>query len=116
MGTLNFFYIALALVFSFVLIRNTVRQRIVERESIVWLLLIVVMIVFSIWPQLLMRISDLLGVAYAPTLLFLVSTLCLVYIVYKQSMALSRLHREFRELAQRNAIIEGQVRKWVEKE
>jgi len=108
---INLFYIALALLFSFVVIRKTIQQKMVERESVLWLIATVLMVVISIWPNLLQNIASLLGFVYAPALLFLIAILALTYIVFRQSIAISQLNAKVRELAQRNAIIEYTIDK-----
>jgi hypothetical protein len=109
MMPVNFFFIAIALVFVIAVVRQTIRHRLLERDSLLWLLFAAVAIFLSIWPSFIQIVAVRIGVEYAPSLLFLLTTLGLVYIVMKQSLALAQLRSQSRELAQRLAILESQA-------
>lgn len=109
MGIINYFLIFLAVFFVYFILRKTMQQKILERDSIRWFFLSIVIIIFGFFPDLLMKLAQLVGVEYAPSLLFLLSILVLLYFIFRQSIQISELNNKVRELAQRNAIIEQEI-------
>jgi len=89
----------LAIVFE--LIR---RNRLKEEYSLLWLLSGLVIIIFSIFPNLLNIISKALGMYYL-TALFVISFLFLLLIVLHFSMVISRLSKNNTELTQELSIL-----------
>ena len=92
----------LLLVFVFELIR---RGRLKEEYSLLWLLSGVVILIFSIFPNLLDIMSRAMGMYYL-TALFVVSFLFLLLIVLQFSTVLSRLSERNRDLTQELSILE----------
>lgn len=111
MGSANIFFIVIAIVFAFFVIKNTIKQKMIERDSIVWLILSLLAITLGIWPSILDSFARMLGIEYGPSLLFLVSILALFYLLLKQSLTISQLSIKVRELAQRLAIAEAELLK-----
>jgi len=92
----------LLLVTVFELIR---RRRLKEEYSLLWLLSGVVILIFSIFPNLLLIISQALGMFYL-TVLFVISFLFLLLIVLHFSTVLSRLSERNKELTQELSILD----------
>ena len=89
------------LIIVFELIR---RGKLKEEYSLLWLLSGVVILVFSIFPNLLNILSRLLGLYYLTTL-FVVSFLFLLLIVLHFSTVISRLSEKNKNLAQELSIL-----------
>ena len=81
------------------------RRQLKEKYAVLWLLVGVVLIVFTAFPALLTRISSALGVAVPSNLLFFVAILFLVGVVLHLSWEASRLENETRKLAEDLAIL-----------
>ncbi len=92
----------LLLVIVFELIR---RRRLKEEYSLLWLLSGVVILTFSIFPNLLGIISRVMGMYYL-TALFVISFLFLLLIVLHFSTVLSRLSERNKELTQELSILD----------
>jgi hypothetical protein len=92
----------LLLVIVFELIR---RRRLKEEYSLLWLLSGVVILIFSIFPNLLLIISQALGMYYL-TALFVISFLFLLLIVLHFSTVISRLSKNNNELTQELSILD----------
>lgn len=90
------------LVIVFELIR---RGKLKEEYSLLWLLSGVVILVFSIFPDLLNVLSRSLGMYYL-TALFVVSFLFLLFIVLHFSTVISRLSERNKDLSQELSILE----------
>ena len=98
-----------AIIFSlgiFVGIVDLIRRRMLkEQYAILWLISAIVLLILSVWRQLLDRIAYVLGVAYAPSLLFLVAFVFLLLIVLHFSVIISNLSEKNKRLSQEIAIL-----------
>lgn len=85
------------------------RRKIEERYALLWLLLGGVMALFSFSPGLLERLSRLLQVHYAPSLLFLLGLLFSFAFILHLTLVMSRMHRRMVRLAQEVAILKEEL-------
>ena len=92
----------LLLVIVFELIR---RRKLKEEYSLLWLLSGIVILMFSIFPDLLGIISKAMGMYYL-TALFVISFLFLLLIVLHFSTVISRLSKNNNELTQELSILD----------
>ena len=81
-----------------------VKKRINERNSLFWLMGALVILMLSTMPEILEVLANMAGVDYPPTLLFLCSTLVILFITLYQSIQISILQERVRELTQLFAI------------
>ena len=81
------------------------RRQLKEKYAVLWLVVGVVLVVFTAFPALLTRISTALGVAVPTNLLFFVAILFLVGVVLHLSWEASRLENETRKLAEDVALL-----------
>lgn len=81
------------------------RRQLKEKYAVLWLIVGLVLVVFTAFPALLTRISSALGVAVPTNLLFFVAILFLVGVVLHLSWEASRLETETRKLAEDVAIL-----------
>lgn len=86
-----------------------VNKKINERNSLFWLLGALVILALSTMPEILEILAELAGVDYPPTLLFLCSTLIILFITLYQSIQISILQERLKELTQLFAIIQNTV-------
>lgn len=106
MGIRAQLFLAAVTVGSWIFIAQLLRRgQLRAKYSILWLSIGSVMVVLSISPQLLDRVSDWIGIDYAPATLFLGSTVLLLMIVAHFSWELSRLEDRTRKLAEEIALI-----------
>ena len=83
-----------------------VRQRRLREEySLLWLATAVVMLVMSLWRDLLHGLSAAVGVVYPPNLLFLVGVLFVLFILLYFSTVITRLTQENKTTAQELALL-----------
>lgn len=82
------------------------RDRLNARYSILWLGASLVLLVLSIYRPLLDWVAKFAGVAYPPSLLFLVAFLFLLCIVLHFSLVISSHRDSIRRLAQTIALLE----------
>ena len=97
----------LVLVAVFELIR---RRRLRERYALLWLGTGVVMLVFSVWRGGLLTVAHAVGIYYPPSALFVLASLFVLVLLLHFSTVISRLSDETTALAQRLALLEGELR------
>ena len=90
----------------FELIRS---RRVQERYAIIWLTAGVLIFVLAIWRDGLNHVSRLLGIAYPPNTLLVVGSFALILLLLHFSTVISRLSEQNKTLAQRLALLEGEL-------
>lgn len=98
-----------AIIFSlsvFVGIVDLIRRGLLkEQYAILWLVSAVILLILSVWRGLLDKIAQALGVAYPPSLLFLVAFLFLLLIVLHFSVIISDFSEKNKRLSQEVALL-----------
>ena len=87
------------------------KERLKEGYSILWLLVGIAMVIFSVFAGLLDQLAHLVGIAYAPAVLFLILVAGLFVLALHFSLLLSRYDKRIRRLAQEHAILKEQINK-----
>lgn len=97
----------LALVFVLELVR---RRKLREDYSLLWLATAIALIVITAYRPLLDALASLLSVVtYPPAALFAVAIVFMLFILLQYSLALTRLSRENKELAQQMALLRWEL-------
>jgi hypothetical protein len=102
------FIAILLLVVVFELIR---RHRLQERYALLWIATGIVLLVLSLWRRSIETLAGLMGIAYAPALLFAVATVFAIVMLLHYSTVISRLVTRNTELAQAVALLEERIRR-----
>lgn len=103
-NTLHYFLLACGLIFFVTVIGLLMKNKITEKFSLIWMIGSGAILVLAGYPALVDRAADSLGIDYAPSLLFLFSTLVLLLIVLYMSIQISHLNDKVKELAQNMAL------------
>lgn len=92
------------------------KNRLLEQYSLLWIASAILLLVFSIWRDLLEKLADSVGIFYAPSALFLIAIFCGMVIAMHFSVVISQLKKQNHTLAQELALLkrEVQVMKGVE--
>lgn len=90
----------------FELIRS---RRLQERYALLWLLTGVVIFILAVWRGLLGTVSDLVGIAYPPSALFVLAAFFILLVLLHYSTVISRLSEQNTTLAQRLALLERKL-------
>jgi hypothetical protein len=85
------------------------RRRLMERYALLWLFAAAVLLVLSIFRSLLQAIADAVGVAYAPSALFVIAFGFVLLLLLHFSLVISRLADQSKVLAQRLGIVQEQL-------
>jgi hypothetical protein len=96
----------LLLLVIFELIR---RRRLQERYALLWLLTGAVILGLAVWGEALGAISDLLGIRYPPTTLFVLGSFFILVVLLHYSTVISKLSDQNKILAQRLSLLENRV-------
>jgi hypothetical protein len=102
---------AIAAVALLVIILELIRsRRLQERYAVLWLITGVTMFVLAVWRDGLAQISDLVGIAYPPSALFVIVSLFILAVLLHYSTVISRLSDQNKILAQRLALLERDLK------
>ena len=83
------------------------RDHIYIRQGVFWIAIAVLSFLFGIAPNLIDTLGGWLGIAYPPTLIFLVAIIVLVMKALLGDIALTQVRRDVRRLNQRIALLEA---------
>ncbi|MCC2250624.1 MAG: DUF2304 domain-containing protein [Bacillota bacterium] len=99
----------LIICFFFTIVIESVRRGILEtRDSLIWIFVCVILGILSLSRKLLEIIADLLGIAYAPSLLFLFGLLSTIIMIFDLTRRISKLNRKVIHLTQEFALLKEQ--------
>jgi hypothetical protein len=99
-----------ALILLLVVLELIRSRRLQERYALLWLLTCVVVLFFAAWRSALGRFSDLIGIAYPPSALFLLASGFVLILLLHYSTVISELAERNLVLAQRLALLEQKLR------
>lgn len=85
------------------------RKRMMERYALLWLFATALMLGLSIWRDLLERLAEVVGVAYAPSALFAIAFGFVLVMLLHFSLVISRLADQNKVLAQRLGQLQQRV-------
>lgn len=99
----------LATALQFVVVFELVRRRsLMERYALLWMLSSAVMLGLSIWRGALEELSSLVGIAYAPSALFVIAFGFVLLMLLHFSLVISKLADENKVLAQKLGLLQQQ--------
>ena len=102
--------VSLALIWSVIALIK--KRKLKVEYSLLWLTMGAVIILFSLWPTLVNKFAETLGIYYL-TLIFLVSLSFILLILIHFSTTVSRFSENETTLAQKQAILEWKLKKLV---
>lgn len=82
------------------------RDHLYIRQGVFWIGIALLSLALAVWPYLIDTLGGALGIAYPPTLLFLVAIVVLVVKALLGDIALTKVRRDLRRLNQRIALLE----------
>ena len=85
-------------------------RRLQERYALLWLLTGAVLLFFALWRGALMKVSDLVGIKYPPSALFVMAAFFILLVLLHYSTVISELAAKNLALAQRLALLENRLR------
>jgi hypothetical protein len=103
--------VAASLVLLVVVFELVRRKRFLERYALLWLFSGVVLLLLSIWKELLENVANAIGIFYPPSALFVIAFGFVLVLLLHFSLAVSKLADQSKILAQRLALLEERQRK-----
>ncbi len=101
--------ISIALLFMFFIFRLITRGKLREEYSIIWIVCTALLLLFAIWRNGLDIIAKLLGIYYAPSLIFLGAIFAIVIFLVHLSVVNSRQHKQIKDLTQEMALLKEKL-------
>jgi hypothetical protein len=105
----RYVFIFIGLAFIFIILRKVKGNLFSEEKSLFWILGGLGILILSIFPYLFVPISELLGIDHPPSLLFVLTSLFIIYKLFRQEQEISLLNEQVKELAQLNALLEEKI-------
>lgn len=99
-NVLQFFLMGCAILFSVFVIRLLLMNKIGERNSVIWLGGLLVILILAINPTLFDKAASRLGINYPPTLLFFLSSLILLTFSLYQTVQITKLTSKIKDISQ----------------
>lgn len=103
------FGILLAVVMLTVVMWLLLTRRLREKYAVLWLVIGIIVLILGIFPQLLLGLTDLLGVQVPANLLFALSIVLILGVTLHLSWELSQAEDEIRRTAEEAAILRAQL-------
>ena len=94
-----------SLAFLILIAQLIFRGKLRAEYSVVWLLCTLILVVFSFWRDGLRVVAELLGVFYAPSLVFIGAIFAIIMFLVHLSIVASRLQLETKVMAQEIALM-----------
>ncbi|NIN70001.1 MAG: DUF2304 family protein [Anaerolineae bacterium] len=86
------------------------RRKLGEAYSLLWLLTGIILVILSLWRELLDVMASVVGIFYPPAALFVIGFGFVLLILLQFSVVVSRLSDENRSLIQRLSILDWRLR------
>lgn len=106
--TIFFMMIGLGLI---AYIYNNVRKHTMSQdESLLWMIGAFLILILAIFPEIIIYLAKIVGISYAPSLLFFLTSAFLLILLFRNSQQLSVLREKNKELIQNFALLENRIR------
>ena len=100
----------------FLFVYNLVRKRRLKTEySLIWLIVSIVFIVFSLWKDGIDWLAGVMGIAYAPSVLFLLLLFGIIMLLIEFSLIISKQAEKIKILTQEIGLIKHELEQKIEK-
>lgn len=104
------FFIVVGILLILYIYHNVKKHTMSQDESMLWMLGSVVILILSIWPNIVVWLSGIVGIEYPPSLLFLITSVYMVLFLFRNSQQISVLKEKNKELIQNAALLEKRIR------
>jgi hypothetical protein len=98
-----------AVIFMYFIFRLIAKGKLREEYSFVWITCTAFLLLFSIWRNGLDVISDLLGIFYAPSLIFIGALFAIIIFLVHLSVVNSKQHQQIKDLSQEMALLKEKL-------
>lgn len=105
----NIYFIIVSIISMIYIIHEIRLNRFTIKESFWWVIAVLGMLVLSIFPYSIDKIAIFLGIAYPPSLLFVLCNIFLIFIIFRNSKRIAEQQAKITELAQNLAILKEKI-------
>jgi len=109
MDKIQIYSIVGSLLFLLFIFRLIKRRKLKEEYSILWLFVVSILLMFSVFRPILEIFADLVGIFYAPTALLLFLIIGIVAILIHYSVIISKLSEQNKTLIQEIALLKLKI-------
>ena len=107
---LQIFFIAFALFFLFIILYYLVKKKLNLRYTLVWLITVTVLLILSVFPIIVEKFGNLIGIVTPVNTVFLFSILFMLIIILTLTGIVSHMNTRVYRLTQTQALLEKRVR------
>jgi hypothetical protein len=100
-----------AAAFAAAVIASARRRSMDERHTLVWLLVCAAIAALAIWRHAIDVLAAAMGIYYAPSALFFLCCVGLLWLVFRQSLEVARQREQLRKLTQDVALLAAEREK-----
>lgn len=108
------FFIILSIIAIIIVVVNIKKKNFSIQESFWWMVGSIAMLILSIFPGIIDGLAGLLHINYPPSLLFVISIIFLLFIVFRNSKRISKQQEKIVELAQQLALVKNAMKQQKE--
>lgn len=105
----NIYFIIISIVCMFYIVHEIRKKRFTIKESFWWIIGSILMLILSIFPHIIDKLAKLFGIAYPPSLLFVLCDIFLIFMIFRNSKRITEQQEKIIELAQNVAILKEKV-------
>ena len=106
---MSWFFLATSLIVTAIVLSQTLSKRLPEKESVLWMLGCIAIIILSIFPKSMDNIASAVGVDYPPSLYFLIAILFLVLLIFRLYTQMDNQKRKCDTLARKVSLLEKKI-------
>ena len=92
---------------TFLIMRKIRKEKMMIEDSLFWIGFLFMLIVFSVFPQIVFKMSELVGTQSPSNFIFLFIIFVLIVRLFQMSMKISQMEAKFKDLVARIAIDEN---------
>jgi len=107
--------ITIALTFMLFIFRLIAKGKLREEYSFIWIICTALLLLFSVWRNGLDVIAGILGIYYAPSIIFLAAIFAIVIFLVHLSVVSSRQHKQIKDLTQEMSLLKEKLESEKEK-
>ena len=97
-------------ILAMVLVLSDVKKKkFFEQESFFWVIGALVVLILALFPGVIILLANLIGVEYAPSLLFLIAIIFILYLLFRQSKQVSLLKEQVKDLGQKLVVMQMMI-------
>ena len=87
---MNWFFIIIGLILILYIFSIVIKGKFSIVESIFWLLGSLIILVFSVFPQIIIVMANILNIKYPPSLLFLLVSVFLIFVNFRNTQRIAK--------------------------